>query len=72
MNYKKINKVLMQILERKYDVKIDANIKMKEGETNENKQEKTKKDNIKSNAIHNMLSECGQAWLYLDLWQQQH
>lgn len=61
MNYKKINKVLMQILERKYDVKIDANIKMKEGETNENKQEKTKKDNIKSNAIHNMLSECGQA-----------
>lgn len=60
MNYKKINKVLMQILERKYDVKIDANIKMKEGETNENKQEKTKKDNIKSNAIHDLLAECGQ------------
>lgn len=58
MNYKKINKVLMQILERKYDVKIDANIKMKEGETNENKQEKT---NIKGNDIHNLLAECGQA-----------
>lgn len=35
MNYEKINKVLMQILEKKYNVKINAKVIVKETETKE-------------------------------------
>ncbi len=35
MDYEKVNKVLMMIFEKKYNVKINAKVKLKEGETNE-------------------------------------
>ena len=42
MDYEKVNKVLMEIFERKYDIKINAKVRLKEMNTNENKKEKTK------------------------------
>ena len=40
MDYKKINKALMEILEIKFDVQIQKKVILKEGETNEKKLEK--------------------------------
>lgn len=39
MDYEKINKALMEILETKFDVKIQKKVILKEGETNEKKLE---------------------------------
>ena len=39
MDYEKVNKVLMEIFERKYDIKINAKVKLKEIDTNEKKKD---------------------------------
>ena len=37
VDYEKVNKVMMMILEKKYNVKIDAKVRLKEEITNEKK-----------------------------------